>query len=294
MRTRRTLLFLLLATTATISLTALIHIAVTPTAEADEPEETQLLVKCPPRQVAAVRKALAGLEVQIYDLKTMRRVPPYLEPADVPALPDAERLMREIIATVEGVKSKDGVPLLRVTSMTIQERRAGVRVQAEDKTAFDRVSEALAANAHLKGRKAKIEHGALQGLPDGRYQYNLSIKLSTEAAEGRPTGAGATTVPLRLVAEAELETRMKNVYASPIMDDPHLDKGYRTLAREFIYGPATLSQFKSLVANLAKSNVFTVWELRWKVAPAKEQTGDTQDRIGKSVVRIATRAPIAD
>jgi len=297
MRTRRTLLFLLLATTATVSLTALIHIAVTPTADAegDEKPEARLLLKCPASEVVDVLKALQGREVQLWDLDTMKRVYTPVSADKIPGLPDAHKLMLELLTTLEALKTKDGQPLVRVTEMAIQPRRAMVKITTADGRHFDSARKALAGNAYVKARGAMgPDSGAMQSLPDGRFRQSFSFRLKDEAPPGAPKRPAVQTISMMDIETAVLSSNMKMIYASAVSEDPHPSRGHRTISREFTFAAATLTQLKALVHNLSQGPAgLTVYELRWKLAPDKLQSGHPFDRIQKPVIRVGGRASLS-
>ena len=84
---------------------------------------------------------------------------------------------------------------------------------------------------------------------------------------------------------------MLPIYSGPTRSDLHRGMGYRTISREFTFGPCALTQLRALVKDLASlPSQPTVFELRWKLADAKGQS-NAGDRLTKPVVSLGLRAP---
>lgn len=264
--------------------------------EAGDKYDTRLLVKCSAAQVEQVIGRLHGLDLELWDMESMRRLPTPVAapptPEQVPALADAVEMMTQLLKLVESLNGEADAEPITVTEMSIQERRANLKVEYQKVGSEDRLRAAMEKSPWFKTHVVQVMTGRVMRQKSGEIRTAFTLmRGSTPGDKVRPSGA-SLDVPIAGVQRAALTARMSMMYASAMRDDPNRKMGYRTVSREFTYDAATVAQFKTLLHGLSKlPSQPTIFELRWKLAGKKDRA-DQADAIGKSVVRIGVRAPL--
>jgi hypothetical protein len=156
-----------------------------------------------------------------------------------------------------------------------------------------------AANAHAerlltgKGMPATTRDGRPNSLPDLAVDIQKLVQ-GFKKSMGDEGVASTEGISQKRMKAAAFAVNMTQTYAGPEQDDPNRGKRWRTLSREFTYGPATLEQLTKLIWNIESWGRYRVFELRWKLAPEKENPYPPGHRVSKPVIKVGYREHLVD
>jgi type IV pilus assembly protein PilM len=101
--------------------------------------------------------------------------------SDIPQLPSAVKCWFEMYKALSSVPRERLGTFFQVEELTIQERRATIRIIVDDRAVFDEVRGLLSKSAYFKERAFDptkiVEPGAEQTLPGGRKKQSFSFKF---------------------------------------------------------------------------------------------------------------------
>ena len=223
---------------------------------AEGPGKTSLLVKCDAAKVPQVLRALAGLEVEIHDLETMKPLnieqPEALARAPMPI---------DAYAVMESLREVAGA--LRIERMQVRRRYASILVGADRAEALDAFEQAW------RKRTEPLVTGALKRTPDG-WRQEFKIRIPEPAGELSPVekaGLDRAGLDKHLTAEG---TRL--IYASAQSRRGVLPSGTSLCSRRYQLAETTLDQLARVLARLSAEPGLRVSQLSWSLAEKSSET----------------------
>jgi hypothetical protein len=265
-------------------------------AQAEETARTRLLVKCDAETVPAVLEALAGLDVEVYDVDTLRPLAtaraPATEPQDVPApvFVDARAAMVRMRDLVARMTTAGGPPAVALQALDIGRRRMKVRVEAGDLAALDafvsRVQDTFAPDAP----RTRVRRGSVRRTNTGRFQTDVEVLLPEGAMVTPPQSRYEGDVPLELITRHAAAVGFRPVYVSSLRADPVGE--HVVLSRKYVFDAAapedaTAANASRLADLIATEEGLVVSGLRWRRVDETEADG-APDRIRKPEFEIVT------
>ena len=100
-------------------------------------------------------------------------------------------------------------------------------------------------------------------------------------------------IPTGEMDKAATKVNMSRVYASNVKKDPQRTKNFQTISRDFTYAPCTLEQLVALMYNIESRGRLRVFEVRWQLADKKLNNEPPFHKIGKPVIKVGMREPLA-
>lgn len=211
---------------------------------------------------------------EIWDLESMK---PLATNSDA-AAPQAGAYMKPISAPADALyvwsaleTSLQNVPVM-MTDLTVQERRASLRIQSKDAALLDKVRQALEADPHVKSRGGTVAVGSLQQSPNGyKQRFTIHFSAGVGARPPLPPFKGSIT---RVVSTAAAHANADLRWAGAERSEPDRVLGHRDVWREFKFGSMSLPALKTLLSTvLREAPNLTVTELRWQLDPKAPVVG---------------------
>lgn len=141
-----------------------------------------------------------------------------------------------------------------------------------------------------------------KGLPpmtaEGRPNRLSDLAVDVEKfVEGYKKSAGdpggGEGISVTKMEQAAFQVHMRQKVAGAENDDPNQGKGFRTRSREFTYEDASLEQLTTLVWNIEAMGRYRVFEVRWKLLDANENSKAPYNMVRRPTIKVGYRQPLA-
>ena len=270
------------------------------TAGEEEPDRVRLLVECDRETAEKVKAALAGLPVEISEL---RKTEPSPSPEATPApatyagLPSAAEVMTRFYGAVSKAPREERGAFLRIERMNVYPRRVTVTLMADDSETIDGVRKAVSNDPYFKGRArnpaAVVEMGSIsrQG-PHLKAQMTVSFRTDDDVRAGARRASSHDGIPLIKMQQFSNAAAMQLVRASPERHDQYRSAGIVEISQEYAYAETNLKNLTTLLHNIENVGKLTVFELRWQLQDDKHNAQPPYDKIRKPTIKVGYWAPL--